>query len=659
MKYRREIDGLRALAVAPVIFFHAGLPFFSGGFVGVDIFFVISGYLITSILLAEKDAGTFSLRGFYERRARRILPALFVVMVVCAPAAYQLLLPSDLEAFARSVLATSLFSSNFLFWSESGYFDSSAELKPLLHTWSLAVEEQYYLLFPLLMMVGWRLRRRTLVLSLVVIAALSLGMAHWGATRNPSATFFLLPTRAWELLFGSLLAIYMAGGDKIRTRAGRELGGLMGLGMIGYAVFSFDKLTPFPSLYALVPVTGAALIILCATPQTSVGRLLALPPLVGMGLISYSAYLWHQPIFAFARYRSPDELDISEITILILATIALAYLTWKFVELAFRRRPGSPDTHTLRLSPKGSLEWLAPHANVTLMVSTVVVVALGGLLYASATVYRHSVPTYSKTSKMFGQEFADYVDRRNLRMPCDDSPSESRNFKACALGTDGESPELILWGDSLVGALNSGMNEALSTRKMAGMAFYVDACPPVLGMANPLAKQCDGNVHSQILEAILEVPGSQTVILHGNVHAAIHAGNIRINGLPASFDLTVRQIEEARAALRRSGKTLVLLEQGPIFSEDVAAHYFKQAPPNPVTELSVSTSNHVNSLEQLKRLEKNVDQYISTVDFFCNSQECPARDARGKIVVHDRNHVTKEYSLKLANHLLDRLRLSH
>ena len=191
MKYRKEIDGLRAVAVIPVILFHAGFPAFSGGFVGVDVFFVISGYLITTIILAEIERGTFSLVNFYERRIRRILPALFLVMFVCLPFAWLWLLPPEMKGFSQSLIAVSTFSSNILFWKTSDYWDTAGELIPLLHTWSLAVEEQYYVVFPLFLMLMWRFRKRWILSSFVVVAATSLLLAQWGAYQHPTATFYL------------------------------------------------------------------------------------------------------------------------------------------------------------------------------------------------------------------------------------------------------------------------------------------------------------------------------------------------------------------------------------------------------------------------------------------------------------------------------------
>lgn len=343
MKYRKEIDGLRAVAVVPVILFHAGFESFSGGYVGVDVFFVISGYLITTIILTAKEQGTFSLLYFYERRARRILPALFLILLVCLPAAWLWLLPSDMESFSRSLMAVSTFSSNILFWREAGYWDVASELKPLLHTWSLAVEEQYYLLFPLFLMVMWRLGNRWMFGSFVLVTVLSLMLAQQWAFVRPSAAFFLLPTRGWELAIGAGIAFYFLYCKKvIRTllshRPVDEVMSLVGLLMIGYAVFVFDETVPFPGFYALIPTIGTGLIILFSSPRTIVGRLLGTKLLVGIGLISYSTYLWHYPLLAFARHRSLTEP--SELVFLVLAFLSFpfAFLSWRYVERPFRRK---------------------------------------------------------------------------------------------------------------------------------------------------------------------------------------------------------------------------------------------------------------------------------------------------------------------------------
>lgn len=336
MKYRREVDGLRAVAVIPVILFHAGFDAFSGGFVGVDVFFVISGYLITGIISAELAQGKFSLVGFYERRARRILPALTVVVAACIPLSWLLLAPSDLKDFWQSVVAVSLFASNILFWLESDYFDAAAELKPLLHTWSLAVEEQFYLFFPLLLALVWPLGARRVVAVLLGAGVASFALAQWTTENHPAASFYLLPTRAWELLIGALVALRFttASMPERVPPAARSALGIAGLALILGSVAGYDEHTPFPSVYTLTPTVGTALILLYGTAGTWVARALSGRVIVGIGLVSYSAYLWHQP--AFARHASVGEPPGWVYLLLSVASLVLAVLTWRYVEQPFR-----------------------------------------------------------------------------------------------------------------------------------------------------------------------------------------------------------------------------------------------------------------------------------------------------------------------------------
>ena len=355
LAYRREIDGLRALAVVPVILFHGGVPGFGGGYVGVDVFFVISGYLIASIIFDEKEAGRFTILGFYERRARRILPALFFVILACMPFAWLWMMPSQLEAFTDSAAAVALFVSNIYFWQTSGYFGEAAELKPLLHTWSLAVEEQFYVVFPLFVLLCWRFGRGWIAAILAVGGLLALAMTQLGGNlrfgppfldedlrwfNQPEwLSFYLTPSRAWELVIGVLVALYLRNRRPIDLGAPRpQLAALIGLALVAGAVVLFDQNTPFPGVTGLVPTLGTALIILYADPANWVGRLLSLGPAVGVGLISYSAYLWHQPLFAFARLRLETEPSPWIIGGLALASLGLAALTWRFVEQPFRNR---------------------------------------------------------------------------------------------------------------------------------------------------------------------------------------------------------------------------------------------------------------------------------------------------------------------------------
>jgi len=338
--YRREVDGLRAVAVVAVVLFHAGFSGIGGGYAGVDVFFVISGFLITSIILAERAAGTFTVLGFCERRVRRILPALLTVMLVSLVPAWFLLVPDVFKNFGKSMAAATVFGSNIFFWLKSGYFAPAAEDLPLLHTWSLGVEEQYYVLFPLLLMLLAPLGRGRLALSIGCIAVASLAFAEWGWRYAPDANFYLLPSRVWELLIGALIAIILAQRDiKAYVAApARNVLSLAGLILVVGSFLIFDMETPFPSVYAAVPVIGTALILTAGTSDTVVGRVLGSSPFVLVGLISYSIYLWHVPLLSFAKALLLDPPSVTMRASLITATFVLAYLTWRFVESPFRNR---------------------------------------------------------------------------------------------------------------------------------------------------------------------------------------------------------------------------------------------------------------------------------------------------------------------------------
>ncbi|MEO1078310.1 MAG: acyltransferase family protein [Pseudomonadota bacterium] len=351
MQYRPEIDGLRAIAVVPVIAFHAGFSGFAGGFIGVDVFFVISGYLITSLLLEDLERGRFSVADFYERRARRILPALFLVMALAIPFAHFILPSLQSRDFALSMAAVAVFSSNFLFWRQSGYFDVAAEERPLLHTWSLAVEEQYYVLFPLFLWLAWRHGRWQVWALISAMAAVSFGLAELGWRNSPTANFYLAPARFWELLAGSMAALFLMSSERTQS----NVLSLLGVAAVLLSIVTFDETTPFPSAYTLLPVGGVVLLVLFAGPGTWVGQTLSSAPFVGIGRISYSAYLWHQPLFAFYRVGFPAAQDFRIYLALSVASMFLGYLSWHFVETPFRDRSRFSRRQIFTLSLAGTL----------------------------------------------------------------------------------------------------------------------------------------------------------------------------------------------------------------------------------------------------------------------------------------------------------------
>ena len=320
--------------------FHAGLGF-PGGYVGVDVFFVISGFLITSLLLKDLRAGTFSLRDFWERRARRILPALAVLVAAVLGAGWFLLLPADYEALAKQIIALSLFSSNIKFWRESGYFDNVAEEKPLLHTWSLSLEEQFYLLIPLLLMVLFRWRKERWVMPVLVVGSvISFVLSVYGSYRFPTPTFYLLPTRAWELAAGALLAF----APSPKSRGIRTAAGWAGLACILIPYFLYTPGIRFPGLSALPPVAGAVLLIWAGLRMEGDGKLplpsllLTWRPFVWIGLLSYSLYLWHWPLFAFQKYLGFHASSWAVQVGLVVVSFVLALLSLRFIERPFRSK---------------------------------------------------------------------------------------------------------------------------------------------------------------------------------------------------------------------------------------------------------------------------------------------------------------------------------
>ena len=339
--YRADIDGLRAFAVLPVLFYHAGVRGFSGGYVGVDIFFVISGFLITGILARDIEVGRHTVAGFYRRRILRIFPALVVLLVATTAMAWAILLPVESPDYARSLATTALFASNIFFYGATDYFAAGPTAQPLLHTWSLAIEEQWYIAWPLVLALIGRDRRPVMALTAGLIAALSFLFSIWLLPRDPAATFYLLPSRAWELALGATIALI--GGRAPRGIWG-ELLALAGLVLILACVKLYTGDTAFPGLAAAPPCLGAALLIWTGQAQhrspTLTARLLSLLPFRFVGQISYSLYLWHWPVIVLADTGLMLTRTPLVVTGIIAVSLLLAGLSWGLVERPFRRGAG-------------------------------------------------------------------------------------------------------------------------------------------------------------------------------------------------------------------------------------------------------------------------------------------------------------------------------
>lgn len=451
--YRPDIDGLRAAAVVPVLLYHAHVPGFGGGYVGVDIFFVISGFLITGIIAREVDAGTFSIRRFYERRARRILPALAAVIAFVLCMASWLYLPGDFEDVPRSALAALGFLANVWFFSQAGYFQSAAEAMPLLHTWSLGVEEQFYIVFPLLLLGIARYTPGLRTACVLLLAALSLAWAVLTQTAGDGFAFYLLPPRAWELLVGALLALGAV--PAVRQRWAREAISLAGLAaIIGPAVF-YSKATVFPGLAALPPVLGAAALIHCA-PGTLAGRMLSLRLPVGIGLISYSLYLWHWPLIVFTEYSQGVRLSPLQSAVVIAASLAAGWLSWRFVEQPFRDHRRFDAARIFRWTGGGI---------AALSAASLAMMALGG--------WNARFP--AQTIRLAAAK----ADISPSREDCITNVIHS-DWAKCTLGAD-TPPEALLWGDSHGVELAWALGERMGPRGRSIAQRTRASCPPALG----------------------------------------------------------------------------------------------------------------------------------------------------------------------------------
>jgi peptidoglycan/LPS O-acetylase OafA/YrhL len=481
--YRTDIDGLRALAVLVVLFFHLGISGFSGGYVGVDLFFVISGFLITQQIVRETANGEFSLLSFYERRVRRLVPALLAMLAVSLVAGAVLLLPQDFAYLARNAASAGAFLSNFSYWMQIDYFHGDAKARVLLHTWSLGVEEQFYLTFPLILLFCAKLGRDMLVRILVALTLLSLVACIWMSSIDHSTAFYLFPFRAWEFLIGALLALGVFGPAK--TLKGRHASSTIGLLLVVASVLVFDDMTPFPAANALLPCLGAMLLIRGGA-DAPVGRLLSIEPLRFIGRISYSVYLWHWPLIVFANYVIIRPLSLFENLGLAALSISLGYLSWRFVEQPFRR----PVEH------KSSLSVLKLAG-----VATAVICGVASLIYID-----RGVPERFPDRTVV---LASYTGSMNPEADkCGDVDLQLAPSSTCTIG-DPTKANVMLWGDSHAGTLFGALKDI--GKDGQGIVYgATPQCPPLFELGT--SKEClEGN--RRRLHHLLAHPEIDTVII--------------------------------------------------------------------------------------------------------------------------------------------------
>lgn len=460
MQYRRDIDGLRAVAIVPVVLYHVGIPGFSGGFVGVDVFFVISGFLITGLLQEDLRQGRLSLVRFYERRIRRIIPALFAMIATVCVAGYAVLLPSDLMATAISCLAAMFFVANLYFKSKAGYFDTTAITKPLWHTWSLSVEEQFYIFFPLMLMGVWRFRPQWTVRLLVAIGTVSFVAASYETFAHSKAAFYVMPLRIWELLAGSLVALRAprtGRPDALRTWADG-----VALLLILVPAVTYDAGLPFPGLAAAPPVIGTALLLRQRQGQaTLVQRFLQTGPMRYFGLVSYSLYLWHWPVIVFATYYIyPVAPSLAFRAALIAVAIAIATASWRLIEQPFRR-------------PKAATRIFVPFATTAVLATVLAIANLAPILTRGTPRRFPVVARWDAFGADHNPRSPGCLARVDRPIPVD---------RRCTYGDTAVPPRIAIWGDSSSVELALAIGDALGKQHQSMLEFSFAGCAAAMGL---------------------------------------------------------------------------------------------------------------------------------------------------------------------------------
>lgn len=584
MKYRADIDGLRAFAVLSVILFHAGMTGLSGGFVGVDIFFVISGYVIAQSILSDIKDNTFSIFSFYGKRVRRIFPALVFTILATFMVARFILLPDNFVNFSKSISAVSVFVSNLFFWKDSGYFSADALSKPLLHTWSLSVEEQYYILSPIYTYLVYRYFPKYVFWAFLIVLISSLGLSIYAMDKAPTANFFLPVTRAWELLIGAILA--QTPPPRIQKKWVAEALGLIGLSCLAYPVVAYSETTPFPGATAIFPCLGAALLIYSGSDHsTLVSKSLSFRPVNVIGRMSYSLYLVHWPVIVAFYYLTLSRPDMSQFFYIMVLTFAFGYISWRFVEKPFRHI--SVETHLKKLLWGG-----------------VITIAL---LFTLGQV--------GVINKGFPNRFPDFT---QIKISGNDQWNKGTCFlennsdyklwqqEKCNLTPHTKAKKVLLWGDSFAAQYVPGIVANKSDIKYNLIQYTMAGCPPIVSYYSYARPNC--------------TPFNQ--------HAIDIIRDQKFDGVILSArwtDLHSRGLDELHSTLKeldKLGIPTIVIGQSPEFSIDVQIIKYHQKDKTVQHPDAWTVFFDPNINQELQNIA-GANRFINPMTYLCEGAVCP------------------------------------
>ncbi len=648
--YRRDIDGLRAIAVLSVVAFHAGVKWTPGGFVGVDVFFVISGYLISKVISTEIIEGHFSIARFYVRRAKRILPALFVVLGTTLLAGLVLLSPLELKNLGKFTLATALFVSNMVLWRDIGYFDQAAEFKPLLHTWTLSVEEQFYIFWPFLLLIGAKRGLKPWVVP-VIVAICSFALSCIGALGShlasfeilaprtaqlAAAAFYMLPARAWELAIGAVLATGLA--PALPSLRARHILSALGLAFIVGSVALLDVTKAFPGWLAIFPCIGAALLIY-AGPEAAINRwLLSLSAMVLVGQISYSLYLWHWPALSLGRITQ-GELSAAQTLVLVAFAFVLSLLTWRFIELPFRNARVTVPSRLL----------------VKYGVASVVVCFLGGLTFFAGG-FPGRVPEHVRTADRAATDF------NELRRACLKDPRKAFSPPSadCWIGRDNYKETIAVWGDSHADGFAPGVREFASLRGYAFLQVTAWSCPPLIGVdaiSDKYILRCADlsrstfaflRTHPEVTVVVLAGAWPAYKRLIDDANRELSDANTR-RVFRAALERTVEDLE-------RAGKKVIVMGDVPDIRVDVptciarSSMFLGRARTcDAEASLVAKTLDYTNAaIAEIAAARGDVCTFLPET-VLCEAGRC-ASSIDGTVLYYDNQHLSSAGALYLAKH---------